>query len=140
MKCLRERTIPDLPDSLAVTLHNPNICIAHLNIQGLKSKELCKSEDISLDYQMQKVDVMCLTETHWKYWTKCSSNDIDLSNSKTVYRYDRCGQGGAVVICAEETLEPQRLNTEETQIEIAGIQINKLHKNKCCVYLTAAFM
>ena len=58
MKCLRERTTSDLPDSLTVTLHNPHICIAHLNIQGLKSKELCKSEDISIDDQMQKVDVM----------------------------------------------------------------------------------
>ena len=63
VKCLRERTIPDVPDSLDVTLHNPHICIAYLNIWGLRSKKLCKSEDISLDVKCRKL-MLCVLQTH----------------------------------------------------------------------------
>ena len=65
MEHLTERIIPDFPESLLMTLDDQHIVIAHVNKYGLESEDFSKCDDILQDEQMQKADVICLTETLW---------------------------------------------------------------------------
>ena len=64
MENLRERIIPDFQQSHVMKLHDQHIVRVYIKIQGLESEDFSKSNDILQDEQMQKMDVICVTESH----------------------------------------------------------------------------
>ena len=104
-----------------------HIVIEHLNTQGLKSTDFSKCNDILHDNQIQKVHVLCLTETHctMRYWF--SGNDMNMNNSYDIYRPDRNGHCGDVVVCVNTKPGQKRLHRAKTFIEIVGVKICTPH-------------
>ena len=52
-----------------------SVCILHLNVQGLRARSRSKNIDLQSDKEVQKADVLCFTETHYK-----SSDEVNADN------------------------------------------------------------
>ena len=66
MKRLRKNKLPTLPKPLISEAYESNLCCGHLNVQGLGNRETGKYLDLLNETDIQQLDVLCLSETHWK--------------------------------------------------------------------------
>ena len=96
-----------------------NLNIAHLNINGLRSKITF----LKVFLQQHKFDVLCLNET--KIDSTTATSEISISGYKT-FRQDRSCHGGGVLIYASENLTTKKqANISNKALETLWVEIKR---------------
>ena len=103
-----------------VTSVHDNQClrIAHINIQGLKSK----MEDIRNDSDLLKADILCLNETRLDKYDKLD-NTNPFGDERKIIRCDRNQNGGVMIALSNKYRVAKQLLFGHPILEIVGIQI-----------------
>ena len=116
MKCLCQKTISDLPNPLATTHAQSKHIFIH------KDRIPKNSQNLMTYFIMVtcKVQVICLSETHYTMRHHFSIDDISMSNIYHIRRHDRNEHGGSVAMCVNTWLDQKRLHMAQTLIETGG--------------------
>ena len=131
-----------LDDNKIVTEKDENdIALLHLNLQGFRSRTFRKSEDLLIDEDVQKSDIVCLTETHLHPMDSFESEDVWLGKKGKVYRRERGDRekGGGIAIVVNDSLVQTESKLDMTSFECVCLQI-KSYQNRhvyviLCIYL-----
>ena len=134
----RMRKNPVVPIPLSVlSTSDADLKLGFLNINGLSvGFTSFKEEDLCKDPNVQCLDVLCLAETHLNETHKVDTIfevDIGLTN---IFRRNRDGAGGGVLICAKNYIKMEQIHLE-TPLEIVGAKVSLGEKfvNIFCVYV-----
>ena len=77
MDCLRkERRLPPVPKALVWSIPDECVKMVYVNIQGLVAKSQTKKQDSHCDGEIQNVDILCFSETHYGTENSVSAKDI----------------------------------------------------------------
>ena len=118
-----ERKLPSLPEALIWSIPKETISMVHLNIQGLHARSRTKQLDVQMDNELQKVDILCLTETHFEEDDVISLNSIWNKKKGTLYRRDRIGRkGGGAAIVVSDKFRNKRIPVE-SQLELVAVEV-----------------
>ena len=119
----RDRRLPCLENGMMWCMPNETLCIAHLNIQGLKAKSRTKYLDLQNDVELQKADIVCFTETHCNNESDVSVSDIWLSKDGCIYRLDRSGRkGGGVLIAVSNKFKSKQVQFQ-SHLEAIAVEV-----------------
>ena len=132
MERLRQNKLPHIQEPFIRRIdHNSYFSIAHLNVHNLNAKK----EDVACDQDIQKADVICLSETHLSRNDIFTAQNIGMKNSMETYRCDRNSNGGGISICVDSKYNPRLIETQNSGIEVIGIQVHVPHAiNIFCAY------
>ena len=118
-----QKKIPNLPKPLILSISKEFVSLVHLNVQGLQARSRTKQVDLRMDNEIQMVDILCLTETHFDENDVISLRSVWNNRNGTVYRRDRVGRkGGGVAIIASDKFV-NRIIPVESQLELVAIEV-----------------
>ena len=117
-----EKKLPSLPEPMVWSPPVDCISVVHLNVQGLNYGSRTKKTDVHMDKEIQKVDILCLTETHFE-----DTQVVHLKNfwkkKGELYRNDRrARKGGGVIIAVSEKFISNQINID-SQLEVVGVEV-----------------
>ena len=119
----RERKLPILDTPMVWCMPKETVCILHLNVQGLRARSRSKNIDLQSDKEVQKADVLCFTETHYKSSDEVNADNFWPLKSASVYHLERDGRkGGGVLIAVSNRYRSKRIELE-THLEAIAIQL-----------------
>ena len=97
--------------------------MVHLNIQGLAAKSQTKKMDLNCDLEIQNVDIVCLTETHYGGDNCVSAKDIWTRRKGCIYRKDRiASKGGGVLIAVDEKYSSRKI-ASKSDLEAIAVEV-----------------
>ena len=119
----RDRRLPVLEKGMIWSMPKESVCILHLNVQGLSAKSRSKYVDLLCDVELQKADVVCLTETHFSCDNQISISDIWQCKQGSIYRFDRNGRKGGGVLMAVSGQYRSKQIGMESHLEAVAIEL-----------------
>ena len=118
-----ERKVPKLPDPMIWSPPVECVSMVHLNVQGLNYSRRTKKTDVQMDKEVQMVDILCLTETHFEVTDVISTKTFWKNKKGEVYHNDREGQkGGRVAIVVSEKFISNQISID-SQLEVVGVEV-----------------
>ena len=118
-----ERKLPTLPDPMIRSPPVECVSMVHLNVQGLNYRTRSKKTDVQMDKEIQMVDILCLTETHFAVTDAISAKTFWKKKKGEVYRNDRVGRkGGGVAIVVSEKFISNQIAID-SQLEVVGVEV-----------------
>ena len=118
-----ERKVPKLPDPMIWSPPVECVSMVHLNVQGLNYSRRTKKTDVQMDKEVQMVDILCLTETHFEVTDVISTKTFWKNKKGEVYRNDREGRkGGGVAIVVSEKFISNQISID-SQLEVVGVEV-----------------
>ena len=105
----RDRRLPILEKGMIWSMPKESVCILHLNVQGLSAKSRSKYIDLLCDMELQKADVVCLSETHFSSGNEISVSDIWQSKKGSIYRSKKVVMESHLEAIAIELYCPDRI-------------------------------
>ena len=97
--------------------------IVHLNVQGLNSGSRTKNTDIQMDKEIQKVDILFLTETHFEDIQVVDVKNFWKEKKGELYHNDRKGRKGRGVIIAVSGKFISNQIEIDSQLEVVGVEV-----------------
>ena len=99
----KDRRLPTIPRALLWSLSNDHVSLVHLNVQGLNARSRTKIVDLHEDKEIQEVDIICLSETHYSPDMTISVRNIWPSQNGQLYRLERHNRkGGGIAIAVND--------------------------------------
>ena len=86
-----ERKVQKLPDPMIWSPPVECVSMVHLNVQGLNYSRRTRKTDVQMDKEVQMVDILCLTETHFEVTDVISTKTFWKKKKGEVYHNDREG-------------------------------------------------
>ena len=133
----KEKRLPPIAKPLIWSIPDDCIKMVHLNVQGLATKSRTKKMDLNCDLEIQNVDIVCLTETHYGSDNCVSAKDIWTSRKGCIYRKDRIGsKGGGVLIAVDEKFTSRKIASNS---DLEAIAVDVYCPNKVviiCMYIS----
>ena len=118
-----ERKLPTLPDPMIWSPPVECVSMVHLNVQGLNYRTRTKKTDVQMDKEIQMVDILCFTETHFEVTDVISAKTFWKKKKGEVYRNDRIGRkGGGVAIVVSEKFISNQIAID-SQLEVVGVEV-----------------
>ena len=118
-----ERKLPKLPDPMIWSPPVECVSMVHLNVHGLNYSRRTKKTDVQMDKEVQMVDILCLTETHFEVTDVISTKTFWKNKKGEVYRNDREGRkGGGVAIVVSEKFISNQISID-SQLEVVGVEV-----------------
>ena len=118
-----EKKLPSFPKPMIWNPPVDCISIVHLNVQGLNYGSRTKKTDVQMDKEIQKVDILCLTETHFEDTQVVDVKNFWKEKKGELYRNDRKGRkGGGVIIAVSEKFISKQINID-SQLEVLGVEV-----------------
>ena len=103
----------------------PDNCVkmVHLNVQGVAATSRTKNLDVQYDKEIQNVDIVCLTETHYCSENSVCVNDIWPERKGCVYRKDRNGsKGGGVLVVVSDKYSSRHI-VNNSSVEAIAVEV-----------------
>lgn len=119
----RDRKLPVLEKGMIWSMPKESVCILNLNVQGLSAKSRSKYVDLLCDVELQKADVVCLTETHLSCDNQISISDIWQCKQGSIYRFDKNGRKGGDVLMAVSGQYRSKQIGMESHLEAVAIEL-----------------
>ena len=119
----RDRRLPVLEKGMIWSMPKESVCILHLNVQGLSAKSRSKYIDLLSNVELQKADVVCLTETHLSCGNEISVSDIWQCKKGSIYRCDRNERKGGGVLMAVSGRYRSKKIVMESHLEGIAIEL-----------------
>ena len=118
-----ERKVPNLPDPMIWLPPVECVSMVHLNVQGLNYSRRTKKTDVQMYKEVQMVDILCLTETHFEVTDVISTKTFWKNKKGEVYRNYREGRkGGGVAIVVSEKFISNQISID-SQLEVVGVEV-----------------
>ena len=118
-----DKILPRLPEPMIWSPPVECISLVHLNVQGLNYRSRTKKTDVQMDKEIQKVDILCLTETHFEDKDTVTVNSFWNKKKGELYRNDRVGRkGGGVMIIVSERFISNRIKID-SYLEVLGVEV-----------------
>ena len=97
--------------------------IVHLNVQGLNYGSRTKNTDIQMDKEIQKGDILCLTETHFEDTQVVDVKNFWKEKKGELCHNDRKGRKGrGVIIAVSEKFISNQMEID-SQLEVVGVEV-----------------
>ena len=133
----KDRRLPTIPRSLLWSCSDDDVCLVHLNIQGLNARSRTKFVDLHQDKEIQEVDIICLTETHYNSDMTISVQNIWPSRNGQLYRLERCNRKGGGVAVAVTNKYTSKQIVLDSPLEVIAVEVYCPSKVIIiCVYVT----
>ena len=118
-----EKKLPSLPEPMVWSPPVDCISIVNLNVQGMNYGSRTKKTDVQMDKEIQKVDILCLTETHFEDTQVVDVKNFWKEKKGELYRNDRKGRkGGGVIIAVSDTFISNQIKVD-SQLEVVGVEV-----------------
>ena len=118
-----EKKLPSLPEPMVWCPPVDCTAVVHLNVQGLNYGSRTKKTDMQMDKEIQKVDILCLTETHFEDTQVVNVKNFWKDKKGELYRSDRKGRkGGGVIIAVSEKFIRNQIKID-SQLEVVGVEV-----------------
>ena len=138
MECLRkDKRLPPSPKALMWSIPDDCVKMVHLNVQGVAAKSRTKNLDVQYDKEIQNVDIVCLTETHYCSENSVCVKDIWPERNGCVYRKDRIGsKGGGVLVVVSDKYSSRHI-VNNSNIEAIAVEVYCPNKVVViCIYIS----
>ena len=132
----REKRLPVLPEAVIWSLNNEYMKIVHLNAQGLNYRGRTKQTDVQMDKELQEVDILCLTETHFQETDNIDTSFFWTKKKGEVYRKERRDRkGGGVAVVVSEKYVSRKIHIESS-LEVVGVEVfGEKKATIICIYI-----
>ena len=118
-----EKSLPVTQDAMIWNLPSDCLRLVHLNVQGLNYKGRTKQIDIHMDREIQEVDIICFTETHFQRDDIIDMGFFWLNKTGTLYRKEREERkGGGVAIVVSDRFTSRNIDIVSV-LEVVGIEV-----------------
>ena len=117
------KKLPSLPEPMIWCPPVDCTSIVHLNVQGLNYGSRTKKTDMQMDKEIQEVDILCLTETHFEDTQVVDVKNFWKEKKGELYCNDRKGRkGGGVIIAVSEKFISNQIKID-SQLEVVGVEV-----------------
>ena len=119
----KEKKLPTIPIAMIWNLPTECVSMVHLNAQGLRYRGRTKQIDIQEDKEMQAVDILCITETHFEVNDAVDTKMFWKEKDGQMYRRERQGRkGGGVIVVVSDKYTSNHLHIA-SPLEVVGVEV-----------------
>ena len=133
----KDKRLPPSPKPLMWSIPDDCVKMVHLNVQGVAAKSRTKNLDVQYDKEIQNVDIVCLTETHYCSENSVCVKDIWPERNGCVYRKDRIGsKGGGVLVVVSDKYSSRHI-VNNSNVEAIAVEVYCPNKVVViCIYIS----
>ena len=118
-----EKKLPTIPIAMIWNLPTECVSMVHLNTQGLRYRGRTKQLDIQQDKEIQAVDILCITETHFEVNDPVDTKFFWKEKNGQLYRRERQGRkGGGVIVLVSDKYTSDCLHIV-SPLEVVGVEV-----------------